>query len=134
MTDTDITLPAEWTKKREETQHSTAVVEYQHETADETTFVVSVMSNTADEGFNLRLSTINRTSTHVRHDYPVDEYDAIDDAVEGAQSFIEMFSQRLQEGSISSTDPEIEAIRETIETFRGDRVFPSIGRLLRRFR
>ncbi|WP_336331022.1 hypothetical protein [Haloarcula sp. CGMCC 1.2071] len=134
MTDTDIGLPAEWTRKREEAQHSTAVVEYQHETADDTTFVVSVMSKTADEGFKLRLSTINRTSTHVRHDYPVDEYDTVDDAVAGAQSFIEMFSQRVQEGSISAADPEIEAIRGTIEAFRGERVFPSIGRLLRRFR
>jgi hypothetical protein len=58
----------------------------------------------------------------------------VDDAVAGAQSFIEMFSQRIQEGSISAADPEIEAIRETIEAFRGERAFPSIGRLLRQFR
>lgn len=133
MTDTDIALPAEWTKKPEETQHNTAVVKYQHKTAEDTTFVVSVMSKSAERGFKLQLSVINRTSQHVRHDYPIDDYDAVEDAVEGAQSFIEIFSQRLQEGSISSADPEIEAIRETIETFGGNRVFPSIERLLRRF-
>ncbi|MFC4407932.1 hypothetical protein [Haloarchaeobius iranensis] len=134
MTDTDIALPAEWTKKREEAQHRTAVVEYQHETAEDTTFVVSVLSKPADKGFKLRLSAINRTSTHVRHNYPVEEYDTVDDAMEGAQSFIEMFSQRVQEGSVSAADPELEAVRETVETFRGEQIFPSIGRLLRRLR
>lgn len=126
VTDTDIDLPAGWAEKRDGSERGTAVVEYHCETADDTTFVVSVMPKTADEGFKLRLSTINSTSTHVRHDYPIDEYDAVEDVVEGAESFIEMFSQRLREGSISSAEPQIEAIRETIQAFKGNRVFRSI--------
>ena len=131
---TNISIPAAWTKKREEGRYSAAVVEYHHEIADEALFVVSVIPKTDDEKFELRLLAINRTSTHVRHDYPIDEYDTVEDAVEGAESFIGMFSQRLAEGSLSSSDPQIEAIRETITTFRGDRSLPTFGRLLRRFR
>lgn len=134
MTETETDLPAEWIEKPDEAQRGPAIVEYQHETADETTFIVSVMPKTADEGFKLRLSTINPTSTHVRHDYPVEEYETQAAAVEGAESFIEEFSQRVREGSISSADPEIDAIRETIQAFKGNRLFPSIGRLLRRLR
>ncbi|WP_152420653.1 hypothetical protein [Halorubrum tebenquichense] len=131
---TNIGIPTAWTKKREEGRYSAAVVEYHHEIADETLFVVSVIPKIDDGKFELRLLAINRTSTHVRHDYPIDEYDTVEDAVEGAESFIEMLSQRLAEGSLSPSDPQIEAIRETITTFRGDRSLPTIGRLIRRFR
>jgi hypothetical protein len=134
MTNTNTELPEEWTKKPEEDGYSTGIFEYQRETADETTFVVSVISKTDNEEVRLRLSTIDRTSAHMRHDYLVDEYETVEDAVEGAQSFIDMFSQWLQDGSISSTNPEIEAINEIIETFRGEQALPLIGRLLRRFR
>lgn len=134
VTNTDIDLPAEWIEKSEETQRGSAIVECQHETATETTYIVSVIPQTANKGFKLRLSTINPSSTHVRHDYPIEEYDTREDAVEEAESFIEEFSQRLQEGYISSADPEIEAIRDTIQAFKGNRLFPSIGRLFRRFR
>lgn len=65
------------------------------------------MSKTADRGFKLQLPAINRTSTHVQQDYSIDEYDAVDDAVEGTQPFIEMFSQRVREGSILPSAPKI---------------------------
>lgn len=133
-TETGITLPAAWTAKRDAAQRGAAVIEYQRETSGETKFIVSVMPDAADEGFELWFSTIDRTSTRVRHDYPVEEYDVLEDAVEGAESFIEMFSQRLREGSVSALDPEHDGIRDTIRAFSGDRTFPSIGRLLRRFR
>lgn len=133
MTNIETDLPVGWTEKSDDTRRDPAIVEYQYETADDTRFIVSVMPQTAKEGYKLRLSTINPTSTHVRHDYPVDEYDAVEDAVEGAESFIDELSQRLQEGSISSADPEIEAIGDTIQAFRGNRLFPSVGQLLRRF-
>lgn len=120
MTDTDIDLPGEWTEKSDDTRPDPVIIEYQHETTDEIRFIVSVMPQSAEEGFKLRLSTITPTSTHVvRHDYRVDEYDTPDAAVTGAESFIQEFSQRLRAGSISSADPEIEAIRDTIQAFRG---------------
>ncbi|WP_049936724.1 hypothetical protein [Haloplanus natans] len=71
-------------------------MEYQHETTDETAFVLSITSRTDTGEFALRLSTIDPASTHVRHDYPVDEYDTVEEAAEGAESFVETLSQRLQ--------------------------------------
>jgi len=133
MTNIEADLPVGWTEKRNDTRRDPTIVEYQHETADETRFIVSVTPQTAEEGYRLRLSTINPTSTHVRHDYPVDEYDAIDNAVEGGESFIDELSQRLQEGSISPVDPQFKSIRDTIQAFRGNRLVPLISRLLRRF-
>jgi quercetin dioxygenase-like cupin family protein len=134
VTKGDSGLPPEWTERHDETRHGAAVVEYQHETADETTFIVSVTPRTDTGEFTLRLSTIDPASTHVRHDYPVDEYDTVEEAAEGAESFVETLSQRLRAGSISSADPNIDAIRETIQAFRGNRGFPSVRQLLRRFR
>lgn len=132
MTDTDISLPPEWTEKRDKGQHGTAVIEYQHETADDTIFIISILPKIADEGFKLRLSAIERTSAPIRHDYPVQEYDTFGDAVKGAESFIEIFSNQIQEGSILSADLQTEAIHEIIKTFRGEQTFSSIRCLLRR--
>lgn len=134
-TTVEIELPEEWGEQYDETQCGSAIVPYQHEAVAETTFIVSVLPRTANGGgYKLWLSTINPTSTPVRHDYPVDEYDSLDGAVDGAESFIAQFSQRVRDGAISTVDPKIEAIRETIQTFTGDRLFPSFRRLLRRFR
>lgn len=133
MTNIEIDLPADWSEKNHETQRSVAVVEYQHKTVKKNTFIVSVLPRPDNEGYRLRLSTINPTSTHIRHDYPVDEYDTVEDAVEEAESFIEQFSQRLRDGFVSSADPEIEAIQDTIQAFTGNQLFPSIQRLFRRF-
>lgn len=135
MTNVEIDLPSSWTERSDETQHGSALVEYQHETGDKTMFIVSVLPRTADDkGYKLYLSTINPTSIHVRHDYPIEDYDSLEDAVDGAESFIEQVSHRLQDGSISSADPTIEEIRTTIQAFTDDQLFPSFRCLLRRFR
>lgn len=135
MTSVEIDLPVEWTEKSSETRWRSTVVEYVYKTDDETTFIVSVLPQTEDEGgYKLHLSTIDPTSTQIRHDYLVYEYDSLKDAVAGTESFIEQLSLRLREESISSADPEIEAIRETIQAFRGNRLVPSLRHLLRRFR
>lgn len=85
MGETDIELPEKWVRKSDEAQCSTAIVEFELETTDGTTFIVSVMPKTADESFELRLSTINSTSTptQTRHNYPIAEYDELERALRG---------------------------------------------------
>lgn len=135
MTDVDIALPSDWSEHVDETQRGSALVEFQHETDDGTTFIVSVLPRTtADEGYTLRLSTITQTPTHVRHDYTIDEYDSLEDAVDGTESFLEQLSHRLRDGSISSTDPAIDEIRNIIRAFTGERRFRAARRLIRRSR
>lgn len=134
MTDVEIDLPAGWTELSDEKQDGSALVAYQYGTGEETTFIVSILPRVGERGYMLRLSTVDRTSTHVRHDYPVEEYDSLEVAVDGAESFLEHISQRLREDSMPAADPDIEAMRETIQAFTENRRFPAVRRLLRRFR
>lgn len=135
MTNTGGELPSGWTEQRDETQHEPTAVEYRHETTDDTIFIISVRPDAANEGrFELRLSTIDPTSTHVRHDYPIDDYDALEAAIDEAESFVDVLSERLRKGTISSADPDIGAIREMIREFTDDRRRFSVRRLFQRFR
>lgn len=77
------------------------------------------MDQTDDKGYQVRLSTITRTSTKVRHDYPVEEYNSGAMAMTGAVSFIDHFTGRLREGSVSKTEPKVNIVRETIQDFTG---------------
>lgn len=66
-------------------------------------------------------------------EYTVAEYDTLAEAIQGAESFIQEFSQQLEEGAISPADPEIEAIQETIYVFRGQHHTSFIDRVLHLF-
>lgn len=131
MTDIDIDLPADWTERANETQRASALVEYQHTTDDQTKFIVTLLKPASDDGdYRLRLSIVNTTSAHVRHDYPVDEYDTREVASAATEAFIECLDRRLAEGAISPADPEIDEIRNTIADFTGVRLFPSVRQLI----
>lgn len=134
MPDVDIELPAGWIERTESTHRAAARIEYEYETADETIFIVSILPKTIGTGeFQLRFSTIDLTATHVRHDYPIDDYESLEAAVDDAESFIEVFSQRLWNGSISSVHPEMDAIRDTIQSYSSTSLRSSFQRLLWRF-
>lgn len=131
MSDAEITLPEGWTRVREETQHSLVVVEYQRETMDDSEFVVSVVADPEKDGFDLQLATISFSPTRVRHEYVVGNYETLEEAVYGAESFIELLSHRMQTGEISSVNPQVETIQQTVESFKSSQGFPNIGRLIR---
>lgn len=124
-------LPAEWTRTSDDRARDPAVVEYQYETPNGTRFVVSVMPQNVEQGYKLRLTTINPTSRHVRHEYPIDEYDTLEAATEEAELFIDGLTQGLRSGSISSTNPDIMSMRSAIQAFRENRSVSSISRVLR---
>ncbi len=133
--DVEIDVPAEWTECPGEKQHERAVVEYRRETADGTTFLVSVFRRTVDtEEYLLHVSTIDPASTPDRHDYPVESYESREKAIEAAESFLDFFSSRLRDGLVSSADPDIDEIQDAIGEFTGPRFFPSMRHLIRRFR
>jgi hypothetical protein len=136
MIEFDIELPSEWAKRTGDNQHRIPVTEYQYTTAEDTTFIVSILPQANTKRYKLRLSTITLTAkaTHVRHEYPVEAYETRADAVDGAESFIEYISVQLYEGTVSQDDPEMEEILGTIQDFTGDRPFLSIRRLVRWFR
>lgn len=135
MPDVELEPPSDWTEYVDTTQPDSALVEYQYDSDDETTFIVSVLRRTTgDAGYQLTLSTITRTPARIRHDYPIDEYETLEEAVSGAESFLEQFSRRLRDGSISSHDPTIKEIEDTIQAFTAERQFSSVRRFLRRFR
>lgn len=98
MTDSklNIDLPPKWDKRTDDCQQGRAEAEYQYQTTEETTFIVSIHRQIADtEGYELRLSTINLTSNQIRHDYPIKEYERQATVFGGAESFIEHLAVRL---------------------------------------
>jgi hypothetical protein len=62
MIEFDIELPAEWTKRTEDNQHRIPVAEYQYTTAEDTTFIVSILPQADAKRYTLRLSTITLTA------------------------------------------------------------------------
>lgn len=135
MTDLDIDPPEGWSVHRPDDQRETVLIEYRRQTAGRMTFVVSIREWARDtDGYKLRLSAINPTVTHLHHNYPVDEYDSKAEAVAGAESFIEHFSDRLREGSVSTTEPQIEEIRRAIREFTDGGLFSTVQRFVHRLR
>lgn len=130
--DVDVDLPEGWSERPAEAHHEPTVVEFEHTTPEETTFIVSVLPRSDDDQYRLRLSIFNPTSNYARHDYPVEVYNARTDAVTEAGSLVEYIAQRLQEGSISTADPDINVIRDAIDEFSNSRPFSSLRRLIRR--
>lgn len=128
MADFEINLPPEWTERTGEKHRDPAVVECKHTTADDVTFVASVVPRADRKAYNLHLLTIDPTPA--RRDYPVKEYGSRKAALAGTESFVEHLSHQLQNGSISSANPETEEIREALREFSDDRLFPSIQRLI----
>lgn len=117
MTEREIDPPPAWNERPGSEQRDSMLFEYQHETGDETAFIVSVLDRSADsEEYELRLSTIDRPSSHYRHDYPVDEYDSRSAAIAGGEACMEHVLHQLETGRISSEDPDVEEIRSTIGT------------------
>lgn len=122
-----------WSERTGDDQDGTALVGYEYAAAA-ATFVVAVVERSAPDGYQLRLSTINPASNHVRHDYPVKQYETRADAIDGAASFVEHFTARLDEGTVSADDPRIEDIQRTIDSFTDRHLFPSVHRLTRLLR
>lgn len=121
------TLPPGWTRDCESGVDRTEVV-YRYETDSQTKFVVSVRHD--ESAYTLHLSTIDPSSTHIRHDYPVTTYDTVEAARSGAESFLTMVTEEVQEGRISAVDPGIDEIRRTIDEFNGEWSL-GIGELIR---
>lgn len=135
MTDFEIDVPGTWQDRSEASQQTNVIAEYQRETSETTTFIVSVARPPGiKEEYELRVSTVNLTSTHLRHDYPVERYESRTDAIGGTESFLEQLSRQLRGGSISSDDPEMEEIRAAIRDVTGNRSFLPVRRLVRRIR
>lgn len=111
------TLPHGWTRDHDGGFERTEVA-YRYETDSETEFVVSVRDDESD--YTLHLSTINPSSTHIRHDYPVATYDTVDAAESSAKSFLAVVTEELQEGRITAADPAVDEIRRTIDEFTGE--------------
>lgn len=133
--DTDLDTPTDWEECPDEEQHDNAVVEYRRETAEGTTFLASVFRRGGDDTeYLVHLSTVDPASTPDRHDYLVEAYDSREEAIEALESFLELLSRRLQKGSVSSDNPDIDEIQDAIETFTGPSFFPSFGDLIRRLR
>jgi hypothetical protein len=133
VTETDISVPKGWERVQERTQDNTATVTYRHE-SNETKFIVSVTPKRDGGQFEIQLSTINRESTRIRHDYAVAEYDARATALEKAQSFLEILSHHLQDGAVSHNDPEIGEVQAAIQSFRENQRPPFTSRLFAWFR
>lgn len=135
MAEIDLKLPQEWTERSVDEGGEQAVAKYHYETAEKTTFIVAVTQQASDPGkYKVRLSTISPTSTPVRHDYPVQEYETLSEAVEGTQSFLNQIASRLDNDEISRDDPSIEEIRSVIRDFStGDGLLP-VRRLIQRLR
>lgn len=136
MTEFEIELPPGWSEHSEESQRRSTVAKYQYTTAADTRFVVSLLKHPSNtDGYKLRLSTIIPLPTHVRHDYPVEEYDTRADAFEGVESFLEHISVQLHDGSVSHDEPRIEEIRGMIQDFTDTCLLSSIRQLVcRRYR
>lgn len=131
MTEANVTVPSGWHRRSEETRRDSSLLEVTHETAAGTTFVVAVFQHQGDASeYELRLSTVNPTSKQVRHDYPVEQYAALD----GAESLLDYLSRRLQEDDVSRANPSVREVQTLIDEFTGERPFPSIRRLARRVR
>lgn len=133
VTETDISVPDGWKRVQEHTQHSTAAVTYRHK-SNETKFIVSVTPKRDGDRFKIQLSTINRESTRIRHDYAVAEYDTKATALERAESFLKILSDHLQDGALSHNDPEIGEVQATIQSFRENQRARFTSRLFRWFR
>lgn len=118
MTEIDISPPPAWSRTSGTTQDSVADIEYEHEPVADTTFIVSLRPKINAKGYVLQFSTIARSRTTVRHDYRVDEFERVKAAERAAQTFMQTISQRVREGTISPDEPEIDAIQETIRSYR----------------
>lgn len=100
----------------EQPQYSSAAVTYQHE-SNGTKFLVSAPTQNGNQ-FEIRLSTIKKDSTRIRHDYTVAEYDTRATALDKVESFLETVSEHLQNGTISQDNPEIKEVEAIIQSFR----------------
>lgn len=125
MPNVALELPSGWTEQRDETLHGPAIVEYRHETEENTIFIVSVLPTTTDgKRFKLRLSTINPTSSHIHHSYLIDDYDSLEEALDEAEMFIKMFSKRLQKQYGMFRELEIARLLELPDIYQ-----PQVGDL-----
>lgn len=116
MTDRDIDLPSNWQQRIGDERTRNTLAACQRDTTKQSRFIVSVVDKTQDrDELELRLSTIDRTSRHVRHDHPVDTDDTADDAVAAAATFVEFFEGRLTVGTVSKADPSIDEMRPVIQ-------------------
>jgi len=135
MVDTEIDTPPGWEEQTGEERRGDTICGYQYVTDEEVRFVVSVLEPAVYEDTNrLRFATVDPTGTHIRQDYPVEEYESIEAAIRAAESLIEHISLRLEEGSISASEPEVASIRDAIQDFTGHPLFPSLQHLIRRLR
>lgn len=117
MTETDANVPEGWERVQEQPQYSSAAVTYRHE-SNGTKFLVSVPPAQNGNQFEIRLSTIKKDSTRIRHDYTVAEYDTRATALDKVESFLETVSEHLQNGTISQDNPEIKEVEAIIQSFR----------------
>lgn len=125
MTEPNTDLPLEWSVVPPAEQQESVLVEYRYQPDGETTFLVSVLSP-ASRGplYELRLSTITQQPQALRHDYPVAHYETREKAHENAIAFINYLTTKFEQGTLSRTDPEIDAIRSVISGFSSNGLFP----------
>jgi len=132
MTHSDIDVPAEWRVQQPADQLRSPTKCY-YRTSTGTTFIVTIVPDVPDgDGYSLRLST--ETPTNVRHDYLVDRYDSCQTVTSAAESFIPHLTRQIRRDKLSASDPSIDAVQQTIKSFREESVLQSlrrtIGRLL----
>ena len=131
MSESTINLPADWTERAAEQQSEQTLAEFRSQTDTDTTFTVSIHRPSDVEGYRMRFSTFVPESKQPRHEYPVAEYETRTAALEATESFIDHVTARFRDGSLSRDEPDIDAVRTTIEDFTHHRPFASIRRLTR---
>lgn len=132
MTSVDVDLPSEWRVQRP-TAESGAPTTFRYRTSTGTRFIVAVARDPTDEtSYTLHLST--ETPTNVRHDYPVDSFDSREAALSAAESFMPYLTARVRQDKLSASDPSIDAVQESISSFRDDSLLESLRRAVGQLR
>lgn len=134
MSEINPKLPPEWTDRPID-DLSGAIAAFEHETSEASRFVVSINQQTSDpDQYKLQLSSIELASTPTRHDYLVEEYDDMAEAVEATQEFLRLFTNRLKDGSVSKEDPTIDDVQSVIRKFTTEYQPLSLKGLIQRLR
>ncbi|MFC7164707.1 hypothetical protein [Halospeciosus flavus] len=132
MTDAEYDLPDKWCVQPSENSDEQNV-EFHYKPGTGTRFIVRVVVEESDRRpYKLRLSTVTRTN--VRHDYYVEAYDTRSEAIAAAELFTEYLTANLRQGSLSTSDPDIESVQDTIDAFVDDSSPDVLVQILRHIR
>lgn len=116
MTDGDHDLPTGWSRRRDATLEGRTVAAFEYRPAPESRFLLTIDPRAEHPGYTLRLSTSTPDATQPEHEYHVSTYDQRANALEDAQALMEELTNRLANGTLSPSDPGIDAVNEAIES------------------